>query len=733
MIGYPTESTAGKISGSLRTITRMLLLTLVPTLVLPAINAQSMRPSTPPQIPSEQADQLVIDLSADTGAILHGASGWLYGQSAPGIPTVNMMEPLQPQISAQKPNGGLQHPMSDASLVAPNFRAANGRLVQIYMQDIYPDWTYNDLGIDDYLHKVDLMTHEIVADPNHALFVYVPFNEPNNNWYSDNGPRFTKFLHDWMLVYREIRSIDPDAKIAGPGFEHFNGDAFETFLLFARDNHVLPDEFTWHELHDDFFPQWYLRVQTYRTSEAKLGIGPLPIVINEYARNHGDLAVPGNLVQWITRLENSKVYGCLAFWTPSGTLADLTARIRPNRPTGAWWLYQWYGSMTGDTVKVTPPDADAIGLQGIASLDASKQQVRVVFGGTSKPIQLNLRGLEEMAVFRGGVHVSLARIASSGVEPSPEPEKIVEANEYPSGHELLIVVPAAGADSAYSLILTPAISATSGDLPGERLAIDGDLGGKVSVLYSQPKGSAVLLSPAKDGNNASVRFIASVGRDGFYLLRLRYATAAAKNAGLRLVLDDEPPRALILPPVRSGDWAERTLRIFLAAGVHRFRFNAPDENTGTPISLHSLTVTSTEGSIALYQATAPGNILGGTAHKIDLPGAIALHAVEGIGEGPANFLEFKSVEAKASGCYAMVVTYSNEEKGHKGQVDEKTDISVNGAPANTTWFRNTFSGSVFATTVVNLYLKAGENRIRFSNPTGRAPIIESIRIARQDE
>jgi hypothetical protein len=669
----------------------------------------------------EQADQLVIELSSDTGPVLHGASGWLYGQSAPGIPTVNIMEPLSPQISAQKPDGGEQHPMGDASLVAPDFRAAGGKLMQIYMQDIYPDWTYNNLGIDEYLRRVDAMTRHIVASPNHDLFVYVPFNEPNNNWYADNGPKFTKFMHDWVLVYREIRSIDPSAKIAGPGFEHFNGAAFKTFLQFAKDNHVLPDEFTWHELHDDFFPEWYHRVAQYRASEKNLGIGPLPIVINEYARDRGDLAVPGNLVQWVARLEDSKVYGCLAFWTPSGTLADLAARIWPNRPTGAWWLYRWYGAMAGDTVRVTPPNRDAVGLQGIAALDRARQQVRMIFGGTSKPIRLELNGLEQIAAFKNGVHVSLSRIASSGIEPSSGPESISETNRAVSGHQLVLAVPAGAADAAYSLILTPASAAPPAHThAGQQLmAVDADF--NAGAVYSDPRGSMVLLGSSDLSKDESVRFVANVARDGYYLLGFQYS--ASQGTQVQLRVDDQPDRTLELASHPGADRGMQTQRLFLAAGVHRFRFTLIATQATRSLGIHSMSLEDAGGHIDHYEARS-----GGTA-----PGAEAHQAVTGVGESAHSLLEFRHVMAQAPGQYAMVITYANDEKGHKGQVDEETGISVNGAPATSLWFRNTFSETVFATTVVTIRLKAGENRVQFTSNTGQLPSIADIQIAKEDQ
>src|SRR3974390_1881519 len=74
---------------------------------------------------------LMVDLSTKTGAISRGASGWLYGQSERGIPTVSMMSPLRPQTSAQKPPDGLQHPSGDALQVGPDYKRAGGKEIQL--------------------------------------------------------------------------------------------------------------------------------------------------------------------------------------------------------------------------------------------------------------------------------------------------------------------------------------------------------------------------------------------------------------------------------------------------------------------------------------------------------------------------------------------------------------------------------------------------------------------------
>ena len=96
---------------------------------------------------------LVVDLSRNTGALKYGASGFLYGLGSAGIPTVNVLAPLKTQVAAQKPEGGLQHPNGDAFQVPSTYQEAGGKEIQVYMQDMYADWPYENRGIADYLDQ----------------------------------------------------------------------------------------------------------------------------------------------------------------------------------------------------------------------------------------------------------------------------------------------------------------------------------------------------------------------------------------------------------------------------------------------------------------------------------------------------------------------------------------------------------------------------------------------------
>ena len=90
------------------------------------------------------------------------------------------------------------------------------------------------------------------------------------------------------------------------------------------------------------------------------------------------------MVAWLSALEAEKVDGDLAYWNINGTLGDSVAQ--QNVPNAQWWLDNWYSSMSGHTVPVTPPDGNTDDtLQGLATLNTAQRQARIIMGGGPGP------------------------------------------------------------------------------------------------------------------------------------------------------------------------------------------------------------------------------------------------------------------------------------------------------------------------------------------------------------
>lgn len=696
--------------------------------------------------------QIVVDLASNTGSIKYGASGFLYGLGSDGVPSSTMLAPLNPQAIAQKAPDGAQHPNGDALKVATEFIKAGGKEIQIYMQDIYENWPYENLGLQDYLKKIDVMVPKVVADPNHSKFVYVPFNEPDGIWYqginnyndASGQEARNKFFADWKTVYNHIRSLDSQAKIAGPNLAAYNAQFYDDFFTYAKNNNVLPDVTTWHELGNDFFTDWYNHYNHYRNVEKKLGISATPIAINEYARISGDLGVPGNLIQWMTRFENSKVDGMLAYWTAAGTLNDLVTEN--NKPTGGWWLYKWYGQLTGHTVTVTPPTTNG-SLQALAALDPDKKQARILFGGSVNPSDVYstdvvIKGLDTASYMSKNVHVSIIGVDNSGTNPANDPYSVQEQNYPVTNGQITVPIHNLKALSAYQIIVSPNTNSQTINNSSNRYEAEyAKLNGTAKVTYGSNTGysGTYFVEGYGNTNNASTEFIVSAPTNGYYNLNLRYSAGPFSNAPttrqLKLVLNGSDLTTVNLDSTANWNtWNTKTTSVFLNAGINRISYNAFTTDESDAVNLDYLEISPNTTAINSYEAESNSNVLGGTAIVTDDAAASGGKYVGYIGNGASNTLQFNDITAPKAGKYRMVVTFANAEvKGehsyNNNVVERVATITVNGDQAQSPNFFNTRQWNNYKTMVFDVNLKAGTNTIKFTNASAYAPNIDRIQIA----
>jgi len=707
--------------------------------LLPAAVAAAALAVLLPGLPAQAAaSQLTVDLATGTGALRYGATGFLYGLGDEGIPNETMLAALKPQVTAQKAPDGLQHPNGDALKIAPMFKRAGGRDIQIYMQDVYQQWPYENNGIADYLAKVDTMTRKVVADPYRSSYVYVPFNEPDGIWYSGN---LAGLEADWKTVFQKIRSIDATARIAGPNFSSYRSADLRSFLTYAKANGVLPDVMTWHELGNDFFTGWQDHYNDYRSIESSVGISARPITINEYGRSSGDLGVPGNLVQFVAKFEASKVDGCLAYWTTAGGLNDLVTHN--NQATGGWWLYKWYGELTGNTVAVTPPSTSS-SLQGLAAYDAAKHQARVIFGGNNPAsgtydTNVVVKGISAIG---GTVHATVYGVDNTGLNASPGPYVVGEGDYTASGGQITVPLTGLKGQSAYEIIVTPNSDLTTASATryeAEYAAV----GGTAKITYGSNTGysGTYFVEGYGASTTASTKFVVTAPSDGYYNLSLRYSagpyTGAPTDRSIRLRLNGTDLTTVALPGTADWNtWKTATTKVYLQAGINRVEYNAYASDDRDAVNLDYLDVAATSGTVTAYEGESASNTLGGTAVVVSDGAASGGRYVGWVGAGAANTLRFNGVSAATAGRYRMVVGYANGELGsgatnyNSNIVDRYAEISVNGGTAKKVYFRNTLGWSNYWTTVVDVDLAAGANTITFGNSsTGYAPNIDRIQIA----
>lgn len=650
--------------------------------------------------------QLTVDLGQSTGPVMHGANGTLYGLSDDGVPGDSLVTPLHMTTIAQKAPDGTQHPNGDALTVKPAYDRGGGGDVYIYMQDIYAQWPYENLGLSDYLSKVDTMVHKVASRSDAADFVWVPFNEPDGNWYtglgSSNTTTYTtarnQFESDWTAVYNKIRSIIPGARIAGPNETHYDTRLMNDFYPWAKANNVLPDVTTWHELNPGSLSGFESTLAGYRTLETNTGIPKLPVNIDEYA-NRRDQSVPGQMIQWMSMFERNKVFADQAFWNIAGNLNDNNAQT--NIPNGNWWLLRWYAGLTGQTVKVTPPQPNTTDtLQGIGSLDTGRQQAQVLLGGTSGSVDTVIQHLP--ASFGGNVNVTVERTGWSGYEgaaPAPAVVSRSTANVAADGH---VTVPLTGLDpmAAYRITVNPAGtgSPTAASLPwsasyeAENAAItSGTVYNQGSV--SNPYGFAT--SGTKDVGSlnqatSKVAFTVNVPSTGTYNVNAFYGNQSSAPSTQTLTVDGGSAQTVTYGPTLNWTYrATATASVSLTAGTHTITL-AKGTNE---VTLDKIDLTASTTPESVYPATYT-DITGAPSYDYSASGISGAGALT-LGSGDKAAFD---LNAPANGYYTVHADYAST---------GSATLTLDGATAATL---ASTSGSVTDTTM-RLYLSAGNNRV----------------------
>ncbi len=438
--------------------------------------------STLPATAAEDPDVLKVDFATTTGAFRGGASGTLYGFGDEGAPTQALIDGAHITNSSQKPPFGTQHPSGDILKIEDGFFAKHGQELAIYIQDHYPDWpyhrgtrvgdvrtydqttgTYTDEpnGVWDYLEVVELMVEAVATQSDHPeKYLFIPFNEPDGIWYQNWSTMRDTFLADWKAVHDKIQEVYarhglPTARIGGPGDARWHLDRSQDFLTYAKQHDVLPDVFIWHELGINNLATYRSHLAAYRGLERELGVNPIHVNITEYGMLR-DMGVPGQLIQWFSMFEDTKVDSQTAYWNYAGNFSDNSAR--PGGANGGWWLFKSYGDLAGSqTVKVTPPHPDTVDtLQGIGALDAENRRAMVLFGGTDKDVRLELTGLAPSISDRT-VDVEVREITltgAQGLQHTPPVVLAIDGAKVKDG-ALTLDVPTYDRYAAYQVIVTP--------------------------------------------------------------------------------------------------------------------------------------------------------------------------------------------------------------------------------------------------------------------------------------
>ncbi len=348
------------------------------------------------------ATLLTVDLSTTVRPVTHVASGSLYGVLETQPADVNgLIAPLHPNVF-NNPASDVQQPIGDAIVVAGRVAAIGGK-VTIRLADWFPSWPYAFTNTTDWFNKIGQTVSRRKSANLSNIYAYEIWNEPDGTW-KNTSLAFNSF---WQQTYAQLRQLDPTIKITGPSTSYYNQSFIQSLLSYCKTNNCLPDIVGWHELGGGNVTG---NIQAYRNLEKTLGIGPLPITINEYSgAAHIDVeGQPGASASLIAKFERLGVESaCISFWDVGhpGRLGSLLATN--TQPNGGWWFYKWYGDMAGNMVSTAPPNpSDAATLDGFANLDATAKSASVLFGGTNDgTVQVTIKGFSAAPFFGSTVHV----------------------------------------------------------------------------------------------------------------------------------------------------------------------------------------------------------------------------------------------------------------------------------------------------------------------------------------
>ncbi|MFJ8085247.1 LamG-like jellyroll fold domain-containing protein [Streptomyces sp. NPDC096205] len=561
--------------------------------------------------------QLTVDLGSDTGTFHGGASGTLYGVYGPDVPSNNLIEGMGLRTVSTKAQDGPQHPGADALEVVKPLADSTDGDVYIYMTDIHRGFPYQWPGdtpeekLKLYKEKVAKQVDQVLKLPKQYQdnVVFVPFNEPEGNMFGTGEWSYNKvsWLNDpddyfaaWDDVQQLIKGKMPEARIAGPNtsvlFDQVKG--FLTHTLAAG---TLPDVITWHELsHPEAVRD---SVAKYRAWEKDLFKGTdregtrLPVNINEYAFNY-HTSVPGQMIQWVSAIEESKVDADIAYWNIDGNLSD--SAVQSNRGNGQWWLLNSYASMSGHTVKVTPPfPGENYTMQGVATLDEKKKQSRLIFGGSTGKGHIIFDNVPKK-LFGDRVHAWVKEIEWSGQVGDNSGPKLLAEQNLKVGDDGRVVVdfgdgalPKLKESSSYEIVLSPAGKAKDTQSPPVRwnASYEAEDAAHTGAGYSKngPEGSPRDVSKfytsggydvggLRTGSDVTLDFTVDVPEDGTYDLSVfanslntfdKVKEQGPTNVFLRVDGKADSEQELHLPPAYKWVvWDHTDATVRLTKGKH---------------------------------------------------------------------------------------------------------------------------------------------------------------------
>ena len=568
-----------------------------------------------------------IDCSQSAGEVQNFASGFLYGLATQGVPSKEMAESIDISSVSQKTIGGLQHPVGDVDDVYENLDSCD--YIVVYLQDCFDSWYYCHEEIEDlrksgeydcekfveenFLPKVEEQIKELSEKEYADKLVYCLYNECDNAvWFGvedENGyPQFNdegrqNFYSAWKKTYELVKSINPKALIGGPGYCDYNIEKLTSFLDFCSENDCIPDVMIYHELSGASSAFFSDNVKEYRENEKKYNI-ELPIIVTEYGTME-ECGNPGRMLPYICAMEESKVYGNVAFWRLANNLCDTAAD--DNSPNANWWLYRWYADLEGerlvsnvidvmhsDVANVVKYNRDSfhyVPLNAISAINEARDEITVILGGCDYESNLVINRLRGTKLGDSDVNIKIECVYYKGLSGIVSAPETVREYTDKTGDSLKIKVACNDKSSVYKVSITKADSDEKVDFTNENLPVryefeDGERLGDAYVYDSAYATTGLVEGMVggieKQGDGVSVKI--KVPEDGTYNLDIIYgknndgqSPSDRVSAKALFSIDGDEKNILLPNTVKSEFTSCITLTAELKKGEHKISFKHGEE------------------------------------------------------------------------------------------------------------------------------------------------------------
>ena len=564
-------------------------------------------------VPLVWVPTLTVDAGDRGDEVSTYATGFLYGLAEPGVPSQAMTDSLDISTVSQKVVGGLQHPTGDVDRVASQLEDCEYRVV--YLQDSFDTWYYchqeiaemREQGTYDwreflterYLPVVEEKVRELSEKSYAEDIVYCIFNECDNGvWFGDyDKDGEENFYEAWKITYDLVKSIDPDAKIGGPGYYDYVTEKIDRFLAYTKENGCVPDIMIYHELSFWCSVEWPAHVEDYRRIEKENGIPELPVIVTEYGTME-ECGNPAAMVRYIVSMEKTNTYGDMAFWRLSNNLNDTCAD--DNSPNSNWWLYRKYAEMEGSTLAVSTSALDEEKLYdkdwwyhytGLASLTSDGKEINVICNGSDNKKAVRIKNMDETQMGRI-VDVTVECVYFSGLSGIvSEPYTVRKYKTKVTGDSLNINIPGTDTDTVYFISVkehTEDFEAVRNtNLPVRYEFEEGTLLGSAytydSAYATTGEVQGMCGGFEKDGDG--VKITVSAKEKGRYRLDIIYGkhndsgVKDGRDYGVvNLTVDGETTELMLENTVKSEYTSMKTVYADLCAGRHTIEFS---HNEGT--------------------------------------------------------------------------------------------------------------------------------------------------------